>query len=71
MRCFTYAGQPIPIPQAARIVSPFPRPSALYIAGAKSGNPNPARDRKKEAAARAVRNVNQHGSPQASRIGRR
>jgi hypothetical protein len=41
------------IATTAKIVSPFPNPSALYIAGANKGNPKPASDRKKEAAARA------------------
>lgn len=39
---------------AARIVSPFPNPSALYISGAKRGNPKPATERRKETAASAV-----------------
>ncbi len=40
---------------AARIVSPFPKPRALYIAGAKSGKPKPATERRNETAARATR----------------
>ena len=38
------------------MVSPFPYPSALYIAGEKSGKPKPAKERRHETAARA-RNV--------------
>lgn len=49
----TYAGHPMTNAATAKIVSPFPNPSALYIAGANKGNPKPAIDRKKEAAARA------------------
>lgn len=49
----TYAGQPITMATTARIVSPFPYPSALYIAGANRGNPKPAIDRRHAAAARA------------------
>jgi hypothetical protein len=49
----TYAGHPMTNATTAKIVSPFPNPSALYIAGANKGNPKPAIDRKKEAAARA------------------
>ena len=53
----THAGHPIPIANAASIVSPFPRPRALYMLGAKSGNPKPATHRKKETAANAIRRV--------------
>ena len=49
----TPAGHPTPIANAASIVSPFPYPSASYIVGANSGNPNPAHDRRNETAARA------------------
>ena len=38
---------------AASIVFATPYPSASYIAGAKSGKPKPASDRKKVTAARA------------------
>lgn len=51
----TYAGQPITIPSMARIVSPFPYPSFIYIDGANNGNPNPQRDRRKDTAASAAR----------------
>jgi hypothetical protein len=47
----TYAGQPKTIAATARIVSPFPNPSVLYIAGANKGNPKPASDLKKATAA--------------------
>lgn len=50
----THAGQPTATANAARIVFPFPYPRAANIAGAKSGKPKPARDRKNETAARAV-----------------
>lgn len=49
----TYAGQPKTIATTASIVSPLPKPSALYIEGAKSGKANPARDRRQFTAARA------------------
>lgn len=49
----TYAGQPTTIATTAKIVSPFPNLSALYISGANKGNPKPASDRKKEMVARA------------------
>ena len=51
-RC-TYEGTPTAMAKHARIVSPLPYPSALYIAGANSGKPNPASERRKVAAARA------------------
>lgn len=38
---------------AARIESPLPYPSALYIAGANSGKPKPAHDRQNVTAASA------------------
>ena len=38
----------------ASIVSPFPNPSAEYIVGAKRGNPQPASERRQDAAAIAV-----------------
>ena len=50
----THAGHPTAMANAARMVSPFPYPSALYMGGAKSGKPNPVTDRRKFAAARAV-----------------
>lgn len=54
---WTYAGQPITIATTARIVSPFPNPSALYIAGANRGNPKPASDRRHATAASAEHNA--------------
>ena len=50
----TYAGQPTTTATAARIVFPTPYPSALYMAGAKSGKAKPAMDLKNETAARAA-----------------
>lgn len=38
---------------AARMVFPFPYPSALYIAGANSGKPKPASERRHDTAANA------------------
>ena len=52
-RVQTYAGQPMMIAMTARRVSPFPNPSALYIAGANRGNTKPAIDRRQVAAASA------------------
>ena len=52
-RMCTYEGTPTAMAKHARIVSPLPYPSALYIAGANSGKPNPASERRKVAAARA------------------
>ena len=49
----TYAGHPTTIAKIAKTVSPFPYPRALYIAGANSGKPNPASERKHETAASA------------------
>lgn len=51
---WTYAGTPTAMAKHARIVSPFPYPSALYIAGAKSGKQKPAIERKKARAASAA-----------------
>lgn len=48
-----HAGHPIAIATAARMESPTPYPSALYMLGAKSGNPNPQKDRTHVIAARA------------------
>lgn len=45
------AGHPRTMATTARIVSPFPYPSLLYMDGAKRGNPNPARERRHETAA--------------------
>ena len=42
------------IAMAARILSPLPYPSLLYIVGANNGKPKPANERKNETAARAV-----------------
>ena len=49
----TYEGIPTTIAKHARIVSPLPYPSALYIAGANSGKPKPARERRNVTAASA------------------
>ena len=49
----TYEGMPTAMAKAARIVSPLPYPRALYSAGAKSGNPKPARERRNATAAKA------------------
>lgn len=49
----THAGHPTTIATQARMVFPFPYPSAAYIAGAKSGNPKPHIERRKATAARA------------------
>lgn len=48
-----YAGHPITAPTIASTVLPHPYPKALYIAGAKSGKPNPAQERRQVTAARA------------------
>ena len=58
----THAGHPMRIPTHARIVLPLPNPSALYIAGANSGNPNPASDRRNDVAASAnpIRQANKN-----------
>jgi hypothetical protein len=48
------AGHPITSAKPASSVSPHPYPSALYIAGANSGKPNPARLRRQDTAARAL-----------------
>ena len=50
----TYEGMPTAMAKQARMVSPFPYPSALYIAGANNGKPKPARERKNVTAARAT-----------------
>ena len=50
----THAGQPMTMATAASTVSPLPNPSAEYIAGANSGNPQPASERKQDTAAIAV-----------------
>jgi len=41
----------------AKTVLPIPYPSALYMAGAKSGKPNPATERKQDTAASATYNI--------------
>ena len=50
----TYEGHPNIIAKHARTVHPFPYPSLLNMAGANSGNPKPANDRKHETAASAI-----------------
>jgi hypothetical protein len=47
------AGQPTTIENPASRVEPPPYPRALYIAGAKSGKPKPAKERKHDTAANA------------------
>ena len=49
-----YAGMPITIAAHAKIVFPFPYPRALYIAGANSGKPKPAIERKNVVEASAI-----------------
>ena len=49
----TYAGHPTTIDTPARSVFPHPYPSLPYIAGANSGNPKPANERRKIVAASA------------------
>lgn len=49
----THAGQPKAIANAARIVQPLPYPNLAYMAGAKSGKPKPARERRQDTAASA------------------
>ena len=49
----TYAGHPKVMATAARILFPFPYPKSLYMTGANSGNPNPARERRHDTAASA------------------
>ena len=51
----TYEGHPNIIAKHARTVHPFPYPSLLNMAGANSGNPKPANDRKHETAASAIK----------------
>ena len=51
---------------AARTVLPTPYPSLAYIAGAKSGKPNPAIERRKETAASAVRSGSRHARRKSS-----
>ena len=50
----THAGHPITMAITASTVSPFPNPSAEYIAGANRGNPHPANERRQATAAIAV-----------------
>jgi len=54
----TYAGHPMNTARTAKIVFPLPYPSDWNIAGAKSGKPNPAHDRRKVAAASASKFMN-------------
>lgn len=49
----THAGHPSPMERQAKIVFPRPYPSLWNIAGANSGKPKPASERRKETAARA------------------
>lgn len=49
----TYAGHPMTAPTIASTVLPHPYPRASYIAGANSGKPNPAQERRNVTAARA------------------
>jgi len=66
-RIKTYAGQPMTIATTAKIVSPFPNPSASYIAGANKGNPKPASVRKQETAARAEYEIFEMGYTETNR----
>ena len=50
----TYAGQPTKIATNASKVSPHPTPRAAYIAGANSGKPKPAMERKNVVEASAI-----------------
>ena len=52
---YTYAGHPSVIDTTANTVHPFPCPSAPNIAGANRGNPKPARVRRQNTTASAVK----------------